>query len=125
MALDEFTSLVAEVVANLPASLTSRMEGRVVIDVEEVCPQEDFAKGMDYYKAHGFRPGSGPQAVLGICHRYGVRRRIVLFRLPHDAGDLDAIRRRVRRTLWHEIGHALGMDEAETRSVEGYSELRA
>ena len=67
---------------------------------------------------------SHPDDLMGIYDPVGGLQRIVIFR---DAEPER--RRRSRRTVWHEIGHHLGMGEAEHASsaaaAYGWRSLRS
>jgi predicted Zn-dependent protease with MMP-like domain len=56
---------------------------------------------------------SDPDGLMGIYDPRGGLQRIVIFR---DANPTEA---EVRRTVWHEVGHVFGMDEARLREL-GY-----
>ena len=56
---------------------------------------------------------SHPEGLMGIYDPVGGLRRIVIFRAANPNVD------EVRRTVWHEVGHHLGMDEAKLREL-GY-----
>jgi predicted Zn-dependent protease with MMP-like domain len=54
-----------------------------------------------------------PDGLMGIYDPSGGVQRIVIFREAHPSRD------EVRRTVWHEVGHYVGMDEAHIRQL-GY-----
>ena len=56
---------------------------------------------------------SHPDGIMGIYDPIGGLRRIVIFR------DANPNAYEVRRTVWHEVGHHLGMGEAQLREL-GY-----
>ncbi len=56
---------------------------------------------------------SHPNHLMGIYDPVGGVQRIVIFREANPSAE------EVRRTVWHEVGHYLGMDEAQLRQA-GY-----
>jgi predicted Zn-dependent protease with MMP-like domain len=56
---------------------------------------------------------SHPDGLMGIYDPVGGLQRIVIFRDANPNAD------EVRRTVWHEVGHYLGMDETELERL-GY-----
>jgi predicted Zn-dependent protease with MMP-like domain len=56
---------------------------------------------------------SHPDGLMGIYDPVGGLQRIVIFRAENPNAD------EVRKTVWHEIGHHLGMDEERLEEL-GY-----
>ena len=56
---------------------------------------------------------SHPDGLMGIYDPVGGLRRIVIFRSANPNVE------EVRRTVWHEVGHHLGMDERQLHEL-GY-----
>jgi len=54
-----------------------------------------------------------PEGLMGIYDPVGGLQRIVIFRAANPNVD------EVRKTVWHEIGHYLGMDEEQLETL-GY-----
>jgi predicted Zn-dependent protease with MMP-like domain len=79
---EECRAAVVAAVDALPPDVTSRL-GDVAIVVEE----------------------SHPRGLMGIYDPIGGLQRIVIFR------DANPTKEEVRKTVWHEVGHYLGMDE--------------
>jgi predicted Zn-dependent protease with MMP-like domain len=114
MGLREFESVVEEVVASLPDSITERF-GNVTIEVAVRPTREQdptgrellglyegisiLERGVDYY---GFTPD-----------------RIIIFYLPHMHLGVSGIELRdeIRITVLHEIGHHLGISDRRLREI--------
>jgi len=127
MDADRFQDLVDEAVASLPAEFARRLENVDVVVAE--APSRRTLREM------GVPPGG---TLLGLyrgvpqtrrTHAYGavapdqivIYRRSVLAaaRQGSGGGDLDeAVRRQVRRTVLHEIGHHFGLGEADLRRLD-------
>jgi predicted Zn-dependent protease with MMP-like domain len=56
---------------------------------------------------------SHPDGIMGIYDPVGGLQRIVIFR------DANPSAEEVRKTVWHEVGHHLGMDEDQLHAL-GY-----
>ena len=117
----EFEKLVARAVEGLPPRFLARLQNVEV--VVESQPTEEERKRA------GIEPGSTllglyqgiPQTELGSWYGSVLPDRIVIYQRPIEslAGTLREIRRQVRITLMHEIGHHFGLDEDEL-SEAGY-----
>ena len=80
----ETRAAVQEALDTLPVEILSELEGVAVI-VED----------------------RHPDGLMGIYDPRGGLRRIVIFR------EANPTREEVKRTVWHEVGHYFGMDEAQ------------
>ena len=56
---------------------------------------------------------SHPDGIMGIYDPVGGMQRIVIYRAANPNAD------EVRKTVWHEVGHYLGMDELQLEEL-GY-----
>lgn len=103
-----FEEQVRAALDELPAEMAAALEN-VAIVVEEENPEEP-----DLY---GWYDGFG----LGIDHAGALPDRIVLFRRPLEAAfpREEDLRREIRVTVLHEIGHFFGLDEDRIREL-GY-----
>ena len=90
MTEEEVTEVVRRALDELPPEFASRLEDVAVI-VED----------------------SHPEGIMGIYDPSGGLPRIVIFR------DANPNAEEVRRTVLHEVGHHLGMDEERIRGI-GY-----
>lgn len=117
---EKFDQLVQEAYLDVPPEFRKRIEN-VAIVVEDEPRREDLQRA-------GCTPGS---TLLGLytgipltlrTSSYGLvlPDRIALFRGPIErmARNDHELRRIVRETLWHEIGHYFGMSERQVRAME-------
>lgn len=120
MTLKEFESIVAEEAAKIPEKFLKRLKNVAFVVEEE--PSEEELEEMEipegetllgmFEGANLGEQGSGPWEMPG---------RIVVFKNPTEEEAEDsgmAVREVVRDTLWHEVGHYLGMDEHEVARAE-------
>ncbi|HSB81265.1 MAG TPA: metallopeptidase family protein [Candidatus Methylomirabilis sp.] len=117
----EFEKLVARAVEGLPPRFLARLQNVEVV-VESQPTEEERQRA-------GIEPGSTllglyqgiPQTQRGSWYGSVLPDRIVIYQRPIEAlaGTLREIRRQVRITLMHEIGHHFGLDEDEL-SEAGY-----
>ena len=87
---DECREAARAALDSLPAWITERL-GQVAVIVED----------------------SGPRGLMGVYDPSGGLQRIVIFRDQNPSAE------EVRRTVWHEVGHYLGLNEEELREA-GY-----
>jgi len=117
MDIDEFAELVAEALESLPAEFLERLEN-IQIDVEEWPSKADLEEaGL---------PPDDRTGLLGLYHGVMLTERtssyvalpdrITLYKGPIEllAGpDEESIRRQVRATVIHEVGHYFGLEEED------------
>jgi predicted Zn-dependent protease with MMP-like domain len=116
---EQFTRLVAEAIERLPPRFRERMQNVEVV-VEEAPTREDLAgagvpEGGTLY---GLYQGV-PLPDRGTWYGNVLPDRIVLFQRPIQARCRTRweVRREIRTTLVHEIGHHFGLGEAELREA--------
>ena len=118
--LKAFEALVAEVLDELPEYVRARLENVAVLVEERARP--------------GRHPDDASRELLGLYE--GINRvdrasgyhlvtpdRITLFWRPIieevGHGDLEAIRREIRKTVIHEVAHHFGIDDDELERLGG------
>jgi predicted Zn-dependent protease with MMP-like domain len=104
----DFEEQVAAALEELPPGLSAALEN-VAIDVEDESPEEPNLFG--WYE--GLGPGRDPTGALPD--------RIVLYRRPLERAfpEAEELRRQIRITVLHEVGHFFGLDEDRIREL-GY-----
>ena len=116
MEREKFEALVEEAVAELPRKFRKHLEN-IAIMVEDSPPRR--------------RSSAARSTLLGLYHGVPLPHRgpyygnvapdiILIFKQPIEAicSTDDEVRKLVRETVIHEIGHALGMSEKRVRDNE-------
>jgi predicted Zn-dependent protease with MMP-like domain len=119
-AREKFARLVQEAYLDVPAYFRKRIENVAVVVEDDPSPE-------DLRRAGCPRDSTllGLYSGVPLTHRtssYGLvlPDRIIIFRRPIEriARGEGQLRRIVRHTLWHEIGHYFGMSERQVREME-------
>ena len=106
----EFSRMVRHAYRGLPSRVRRRLEN-VVISVEDWPSADDLELVEPGGTLLGLFTG------VPITEREGIGPplpdRIILFRCPilDTCSSVEEAEREIRVTLWHEVGHYLGMDE--------------
>ena len=119
MTLDQFSELVDEAMVDLPDQFKSALSN--VLIVVEVWPSRADLAGL---KVHGWLFGlyrGVPQTKRGY-YNAALPDKIIIFAGPILSVygyDSQEVKRQVRSTVLHEIGHHFGMSEREIRAAMG------
>ena len=110
----EFEAVVDEVIAELPEWVVERIDNLVVVVEERPTPAQ-----LDQ---HGGLLGLYEGVMLADRgeHYFGAMPdKITIFRQPHLAMNLPParLRRQIRRTVLHEIGHHLGIGDERLHEI--------
>jgi predicted Zn-dependent protease with MMP-like domain len=112
MERSKFDALVAQAVKSLPRTFREKLTN-VAIIVEDVPPEEAASKGL----------------LLGLFHGVPCTEKTVFASSPPDriflyqrnieaiCGREAEVRRQIRATLLHEVGHYFGLSEDELRGL--------
>jgi len=116
----DFEQLVEEAIDSLPADFAAHLDN-VTVMVEDLPTRDQLEEvGLhDQYELLGLYEG------IPLTERPGVYAgvlpdRISIFRLPIErlcGSDGEAIKKQVRETVMHELGHYFGMDEEQLRDI--------
>lgn len=114
----DFEKLVEEALESLPDTFARHLDNVSVMVDDVPSPQQLDEAGVDgQHELLGLYEGipltERPRGYAGALPD-----RISIFRVPieHVCGDdAAAIRRQVRETVMHELGHYFGMDEEQLR----------
>lgn len=131
MSRRRFEALVRHAYAGLPAAVVARLDNLDIIVQDAPGPESEGAMdGADHSDAHSAGDGDGG-GLLGLyvgvplTERYGdgpaMPDCIYIYRRPILAmcGTTAEAAAEIRTTLWHEVGHYLGMDEQDLERL-GY-----
>jgi len=117
---DEFDELVAAALQRIPARFRKRMKN-VALMVEAEPTPEQLARGcvprggtlLGLYEGR-------PLTRRSVFEPFAMPDRIVIFQGPHErrARSAAELAQSVADTVWHEIAHYFGMNEAQVRAAE-------
>jgi len=117
---DDFDKLVAEAYSLIPARFRKRMKN-VALMVEAEPSPEQLARGRAPRGSTllGLYEGR-PLTRRSVFESFAMPDRIVIFQGPHErlAQSPEHLARMVADTVWHEIAHYFGMNEAQVRAAE-------
>jgi predicted Zn-dependent protease with MMP-like domain len=117
-----FREIVAEAIESIPERLLTRIENVAVV-VEDAPDEEtlhDLGLDPEGDSLYGLYQGT-PITERGDAFGNALPDRIVIYYLPltEDFGDEYHLRREIRRTVVHEVGHFFGLSDSELRRM-GY-----
>ena len=109
MTLAAFERLVEDALVGIPAAYRARMLNVVVV-VEDHPPEPGL---LGLYEGR-------PLTERGASDGFTLPDRITIYRTPHVrmARNSQHLRRIVAETVWHEIAHYFGLDEAQVLRAE-------
>jgi predicted Zn-dependent protease with MMP-like domain len=112
---DEFDKLVAEALQRIPIRFRRRMKN-VAMMVEAEPTPEQLARGGTLLGLYEGRP----LTQRSVFESFAMPDRIVIFQGPHErlARSPAQLAEMVAGTVWHEVAHYFGMDEAQVRAAE-------
>lgn len=116
----EFERLVETALESLPPDFASRLDNVTIIVEDLPSPEQLAGAGVDdHHELLGLYEGipltERPRGYAGALPD-----RISIFRVPIErvcGSDTEAIKRQVRETVMHELGHYFGMDEDRLRDL--------
>ena len=105
----EFDALVTRALRRIPPRFRKRLEN-VAIVVEREPPRPGL---LGLYQGH-------PLTTRSVSSSFTLPDKISIFQGPHErmAKNLEDLEQMVADTVWHEIAHYFGMDEARVRRAE-------
>ena len=120
MSPEDFQRVVSRAYDLIPDEFRSRMEN-VALTVEPEPSAPQLARGRVPRGSTLFGLYEGrPLTVRSVFDSFAMPDRITIFQGPHEraARDPEHLAKLVEDTVWHEIAHYFGMDEAQVRSAE-------
>ncbi len=116
---DHFEKLVEEALAGLPEQFASRLENVSILVADWATPEQLAKVNLsDPHRLLGLYEGipltERPRGYYGVLPD-----RITIFRIPIEemSSTDEDIRKQVRETVMHELGHFFGMDEQRIRKT--------
>jgi len=120
MTTADFDRLVTRAVAKIPHRFRRRMSNIAFIVEAEPSPAQ--------LRAAGVRPAGTllglyrgrPLTVRSVYDSFVMPDQILIFQGPHErlARSPEHLKKMVEQTVWHEVAHYFGMDEARVRRAE-------
>ena len=129
---DEFDRLVAAAYAKIPARFRKRLKNVAVVVEPEPTPSQLVRAGIP-------KSPRGPQGTLlglyegrpltkrSVFEPFALPDRITIFQGPHErlARTPEHLAQLLDETMWHEVAHYFGMDEAQVRAAERARRVRS
>ncbi len=105
----EFDDLVTRALRRIPPRFRKHLKNVAVI-VEREPPRPGL---LGLYQGH-------PLTTRSVSHSFTMPDRITIYQGPHErmARSREHLEQMVADTVWHEIAHYFGMDEAGVRKAE-------
>jgi predicted Zn-dependent protease with MMP-like domain len=115
MRASEFDALVDRAIAKIPARFRRRLKN-IVFVVEKEPPRPGL---LGLYQGR-------PLPLRSVSEPFAMPDMITIYQGPHErlAHDEDHLRKLVEDTVWHEVAHYFGMDEARVQRAERRRALR-
>jgi predicted Zn-dependent protease with MMP-like domain len=119
MLRSEFRKLVLSVIADLPPQFRYRLENIDIVIKRRATPAERRqvrgGRGGDLF---GLYLGQ-PLTARGDHYNMALPDKIVIYQEPHErlCPSREEVAEQVRRTVLHEIGHYLGIEEERLREL--------
>ena|SRR5579862_243814 len=120
MTAQEFDRLVERACAGIPLRFRRKLSNIAVIVEQEPSPRE--------LRSAGVNPGSTllglyrgrPLTARSVSDGFVMPDQIIIFQGPHErlANSPAHLEKMVAETVWHEVAHYFGMDEARVRRAE-------
>ncbi|MGC8880760.1 MAG: metallopeptidase family protein [Minisyncoccia bacterium] len=120
MLKEDFEKLVIEVTKNLPSKFLEKLKNVAIVVQEE---PDKYQLKQGGYLRNAFLLGlyeGVPQNKRGYYNR-ALPDKISLFQKNIEkisGGEIENIKKVIRNTLWHEIGHHLGFTEEELQKLK-------
>jgi predicted Zn-dependent protease with MMP-like domain len=117
---EEFKRVVSSAYDLIPDEFRTRM-GNIAVIVEPEPSADQLMRSRVPRGATLFGLYEGrPLTVRSVFDSFGMPDRITIFQGPHEraAHSPEHLAKLVEDTIWHEVAHYFGMNEAQVRSAE-------
>jgi predicted Zn-dependent protease with MMP-like domain len=123
---EEFEALVAAGIDAIPNEYTAKLSNVAIVIADEPTPgQMQKLRLRPWTSLFGLYEGV-PQTKRGSGYTLALPDKITIFRRPIESAvqDHSQVKELVKETVWHEIAHHFGMDEARVRAAEARRRLK-
>jgi len=127
MGPNEFDRLVSTAYSRIPARFRRRLKNiAVVVEPEPTAAQLARGRVPRGGTLLGLYEGR-PLTQRSVFEPFAMPDRITIFQGPHErlARSPEHLAHMVEDTVWHEVAHYFGMDEAQVRAAERARRARA
>jgi len=117
---EEFEKIVEEGIKAIPERFLRKLDNVAIVVQDEPTPEQKKKLNLrPNWTLFGLYEGV-PQIKRGVNYGAVLPDRITIFQKPIEAmaADEKGIIEMVKNTVWHEIAHRFGMDEARVRRAE-------
>ena len=117
---EEFEKIVEEGIKAIPERFLRKLDNVAIVVQDEPTPEQKRKLNLrPNWTLFGLYEGV-PQIKRGVNYGAVLPDRITIFQKPIEAmaADEKGIIEMVKNTVWHEIAHHFGMDEARVRRAE-------
>jgi len=117
---EEFEKIVEEGIKAIPERFLRKLDNVAIVVQDEPTPEQKKKLNLrPNWTLFGLYEGV-PQIKRGVNYSAVLPDRITIFQKPIEAmaADEKGIIEMVKNTVWHEIAHHFGMDEARVRRAE-------
>jgi predicted Zn-dependent protease with MMP-like domain len=120
MTAHEFDKIVERAVARIPWRFRRRMANIAVIVEPEPSPAQLRAARVPAGSTLLGLYRGRPLTARSVSDGFAMPDQIVIFQRPHEqmARGREHLEKLVEETVWHEVAHYFGMDEARVRRAE-------
>jgi predicted Zn-dependent protease with MMP-like domain len=115
-----FEELIAKGIARIPERFVAKLENVAIVFEDEPTREQLRSVGLTGPRETLLGLYEGVSHVDGGHYHRGMPDRITLFKLPilAEAETEDEVADIVADTVWHEVAHHFGMNEAEVETAE-------
>ncbi len=116
----DFEKIIEEGIKAIPERFLRKLKNVAIVVEDEPTPAQKKKINLHpNWTLYGLYEGV-PQASRGANYTAVLPDKITIFQKPIEAAarDLKDIKEMVKNTVWHEIAHHFGMDEARVRQAE-------
>lgn len=117
---DDFDRLVSAAYERIPARFRRRLKNIAMVVEAEPSPAQLAQAGARHGGTLlGLYEGR-PLTARSVFEPFAMPDRITIFQGPHErlARSREHLERLVEDTIWHEVAHYFGMNEAQVRAAE-------